>query len=61
MRCYLIQCCEPRIQTIITNQFPILVRVKRILRKHGYPPDLQDATIQTMLRQAEALSAQWAT
>lgn len=36
------------------------VLVKRILRKHGYPPDLQDAAVQTVLRQAEALSAQWA-
>ncbi|WP_369810394.1 type I restriction enzyme endonuclease domain-containing protein [Mycobacterium tuberculosis] len=30
--------------------------VKRILRKYGYPPDLQDATVQTELQQAEALS-----
>jgi type I restriction enzyme R subunit len=36
------------------------VLVKRILRKHGYPPDLQDAAVQTVLRQAEALSAAWA-
>jgi type I restriction enzyme, R subunit len=36
------------------------VLVKRILRKHGYPPDLQDAAVQTVLQQAEALSAQWA-
>jgi type I restriction enzyme R subunit len=36
------------------------VLVKRILRMHGYPPDLQDAAVQTVLRQAEALSAQWA-
>ena len=36
------------------------VLVKRILRKHGYPPDLQDAAVQTVLRQAEALSASWA-
>ena len=34
--------------------------VKRILRKHGYPPDLQDAAVQTVLRQAEALAAYWA-
>ena len=37
------------------------VLVKRILRHHGYPPDLQDAAVQTVLQQAEALSAQWAT
>jgi len=36
------------------------VLVKRILRKYGYPPDLQDAAVQTVLRQAEALSAAWA-
>ncbi len=35
------------------------VLVKRILRKYGYPPDLQDAAVQTVLAQAEALSAQW--
>jgi len=35
------------------------VLVKRILRNHGYPPDLQDAAVQTVLRQAEALSANW--
>ena len=37
------------------------VLVKRILRHHGYPPDLQDAAVQTVLQQAEALSAQWAS
>ena len=36
------------------------VLVKRILRKYGYPPDLQDAAVQTVLRQAEALSMRWA-
>ena len=36
------------------------VLVKHILRKHGYPPDLQDAAVQTVLQQAEALSARWA-
>lgn len=33
------------------------VLVKRILRKYGYPPDLQDAAVQTVLQQAEALSS----
>lgn len=37
------------------------VLVKRILRKHGYPPDLQDGAVMTVLRQAEALSAKWAS
>ena len=36
------------------------VLVKRILRKYGYPPDLQDAAVQNVLQQAEVLSAQWA-
>jgi type I restriction enzyme R subunit len=36
------------------------VLVKRILRKYGYPPDLQDAAVQNVLQQAEALSAEWA-
>lgn len=38
----------------------IRVLVKRILRKYGYPPDLQDAAVQNVLQQAEALSAEWA-
>jgi type I restriction enzyme R subunit len=36
------------------------VLVKRILRKYGYPPDLQNAAVQTVLQQAEALSSMWA-
>jgi type I restriction enzyme R subunit len=35
------------------------VLVKRILRKYGYPPDLQDTAVQTVLQQAEALSTEW--
>lgn len=31
------------------------VLVKRILRKFGYPPDLEDAAVQGVLAQAEAL------
>ena len=36
------------------------VLVKRILRKYGYPPDLEDAAVQTVLQQAELLSESWA-
>ena len=36
------------------------VLVKRVLRKHGYPPDKQESATQTVLEQAEALSACWA-
>ena len=34
--------------------------VKRVLRKHGYPPDKQEAATGTVLEQAAALSAGWA-
>jgi len=36
------------------------VIVKRILRKYGYPPDKQEKATQTVLAQAEVLSAEWA-
>jgi type I restriction enzyme R subunit len=35
-------------------------RVKRLLRRYGYPPDLQDSAVQYVLQQAEALTAEWA-
>jgi len=35
------------------------VVVKRILRKHGYPPDKQEKATQTVLEQAEVLSEEW--
>jgi type I restriction enzyme, R subunit len=34
--------------------------VKRILSKYGYPPDLQDDAVKTVLAQAELLCADWA-
>jgi type I restriction enzyme R subunit len=36
------------------------VLVKRLLRKYGYPPDLQDAAVQKVLQQAEAFAMDWA-
>ncbi len=39
-------------------QFRVLV--KRILRKYGNPADKQEKATQTVLEQAEALSAEWA-
>ena len=36
------------------------VLVKRILRKHGYPPDKQEKATQLVLEQAEVLSELWA-
>jgi type I restriction enzyme, R subunit len=37
----------------------IRVLVKRILRKYGYPPDLEEAATDLVLQQAELLAAQW--
>jgi type I restriction enzyme R subunit len=38
----------------------IKVMVKRILNKYGYPPDLQEEAVKTVLAQAELLCAEWA-
>ena len=38
----------------------IRVMVKRILNKYGFPPDLQEEAVKTVLRQAELLCADWA-
>jgi type I restriction enzyme, R subunit len=35
------------------------VYVKRILRKYGYPPDMQEKATNTVLEQAEVLSGVW--
>jgi type I restriction enzyme R subunit len=37
----------------------IRVIVKRILNRFGYPPDLQEEAVKTVLRQAELLCANW--
>ena len=34
--------------------------VRRIMRKHGYPPDKQEKATLTVLEQAEVLSEGWA-
>src|SRR5690606_39450989 len=36
------------------------VMVRRVLRKHGYPPDKQEKATQTVIEQAELLSGEWA-
>ena len=41
-------------------QAKIRVLIKRILNRFGYPPDLQDAAVQTVLAQAKLLCADWA-
>ncbi|MBI5902088.1 MAG: DUF3387 domain-containing protein, partial [Deltaproteobacteria bacterium] len=38
----------------------IRVMVKRILRKYGYPPDMQEKATQTVIEQAEVLCKEWA-
>ena len=36
------------------------VRVRRILNRHGYPPDKRDDAVKTVIEQAELLSQEWA-
>jgi len=43
-----------------TVRAELRVAVKRILRKYGYPPDLQAQATQTVIEQAETLSEGWA-
>jgi type I restriction enzyme R subunit len=40
-------------------QAHLRVLVKRVLRKHGYPPDKQEKATQTVLEQAAVLSEGW--
>ena len=40
-------------------QAKIRIMVKRILNKHGYPPDMQAEATQTVLAQAKLLCADW--
>ena len=43
-----------------TTRARLRVLVRRMLRKYGYPPDMQEKATQTVLEQAEVLSADWA-
>ena len=36
------------------------VMVRRILKKYGYPPDMQEKATQTVLEQAEVIARDWA-
>jgi type I restriction enzyme, R subunit len=38
----------------------LLVAVKRLLKKYGYPPDKQEKATQTVIQQAELLCREWA-
>jgi Domain of unknown function (DUF3387) len=49
-----------RVIWLLQRTESLLSLAKRILRKYGYPPDLQDKAVQTVLQQAEALSGEWA-
>jgi type I restriction enzyme, R subunit len=40
-------------------QAQLRVIVKRILRRHGYPPDKQERATQTVLEQAELFAGDW--
>ena len=41
-------------------QAKLRVMVKRILKKHGYPPDKQQKAIETVLEQAQVIGKDWA-
>jgi type I restriction enzyme R subunit len=43
-----------------TVRAKLRVMVRRILRKYGYPPDMQERATETVLKQAELLCADWA-
>ena len=43
-----------------TVRAKLRVMVKRILRRHGYPPDKQEKATQTVLEQAEVIARDWA-
>ena len=40
-------------------QAEIRLKVKKILRKYGYPPDKQEKATQTVLEQAEMIAKDW--
>lgn len=44
-----------------TSRARLRVLVRRTLRRYGYPPDKQEKATETVLEQAEVLSADWAT
>ena len=37
----------------------LALRIKLILRRHKYPPDLEQRAIELVLKQAEALGEEW--
>jgi len=51
-------CIDCTVRENVRAQLRVIV--KRILRKHGYPPDKAEKATQTVLEQAEVLSEIWA-
>ncbi|MDP3027180.1 MAG: type I restriction endonuclease subunit R [Nanoarchaeota archaeon] len=41
-------------------QAQLRICVKKILRKYGYPPDMQESATKTVLKQAEVIAKDWA-
>lgn len=41
-------------------QAEMRLKVKKILRKYGYPPDKEKAATETVLQQAELIAKGWA-
>ncbi len=42
-----------------TSRAKVRMAIKRLLKKHGYPPDLQEKATQLVLEQAEELCKEW--
>jgi type I restriction enzyme R subunit len=42
-----------------STQAALRVMVPDLLDKYGYPPDLSDQAIETVIKQAEALTEEW--
>jgi type I restriction enzyme, R subunit len=44
-----------------TVRAKLRVMVRTLLKRYKYPPDRQEEATETVLKQAESLSAEWAT
>ena len=44
-----------------TVRAKLRVMVKTLLKRYKYPPDRQEEATETVLKQAESLSAEWVT
>ena len=44
---------------IIRVRAKMRIEVRKLLAKYGYPPDLQRAAVNLIIRQAENLAARW--